>query len=104
MSDSAQAPSLDGATSGRRVPNGPPATSSPPASGSTAPQFPLPALIVMACTTLIGIVTETMPAGLLPQIARGLRVSDGSAGQLVGAYAVGAVLGAIPAVMLTRGA
>jgi predicted MFS family arabinose efflux permease len=58
----------------------------------------------MACTTFIGIVTETMPAGLLPQIAEGLRVSNGSAGQLVTAYAVGAVLGAIPAVMLTRGA
>ena len=68
------------------------------------PRFPLAALIVMACTTFIGIVTETMPAGLLPQIAGGLRVSDGAAGQLVSAYAVGAVLGAIPAVMPTRGA
>ncbi|MEU4245851.1 MFS transporter [Amycolatopsis sp. NPDC026612] len=89
MSDTTQAPAATGST---------------PASGRPAPRFPLPALIVMACTTFIGIVTETMPAGLLPQIAGGLRVSDGSAGQLVSAYAVGAVLGAIPAVMLTRGA
>ena len=58
----------------------------------------------MACTTFIGIMTETMPAGLLPQIAGGLRVSVGSAGQLVSAYAIGTVLGAIPVVMLTRGA
>ncbi|MEV6791658.1 MFS transporter [Streptomyces sp. NPDC051320] len=104
MSDSAQAPSHDGTASGSTVPDDPPATSSMSDSGATAPRFPLPALIVMACTTFIGIVTETAPAGLLPQIARGLRVSDGSAGQLVSAYAVGAVLGAIPAVMLTRGA
>ncbi len=73
-------------------------------AGRTAGRFPLAALIVMACTTFIGIVTETMPAGLLPQIAGGLGVSDGAAGQLVSAYAIGAVLGAIPAVMLTRGA
>jgi len=67
-------------------------------------RFPLPALTVMASTTFISIMTETMPAGLLPQIAGGLGVSDGAAGQLVSAYAIGTVLAAIPAVTLTRGA
>ncbi|MBB6734780.1 MFS transporter [Cohnella sp. CBP 2801] len=58
----------------------------------------------MACTVFIVIMTETMPAGLLPQIARGIGVSEGAAGQLVSAYAIGTVLAAIPAIMLTRGA
>ena len=75
-----------------------------PITTRTALRLPFPALIVMACTTFIGIMTETMPAGLLPEIARGLSVSDGAAGQLVSAYAIGTVLAAIPAVMLTRGA
>lgn len=66
--------------------------------------FPVAALVVMACTGFIVIMTETLPAGLLPQLAAGLDVSEGGAGQLVSAYAIGTVLAAIPAIMLTRGA
>ncbi|MER7311887.1 MFS transporter [Streptomyces halstedii] len=58
----------------------------------------------MACTGFIVIMTETLPAGLLPQLAAGLDVSEGGAGQLVSAYAIGTVLAAIPAITLTRGA
>ena len=47
--------------------------------------------------------TETMPAGVLPQIAAGLRTSEGVAGQLVTAYALGTVLVTIPPIVLTRG-
>ncbi|MFI0040389.1 MFS transporter [Streptomyces mutabilis] len=47
--------------------------------------------------------TETLPAGLLPQLAAGLDVSEGGAGQLVSAYAIGTVLAAIPTITLTRG-
>ncbi|MFD7506867.1 MFS transporter [Streptomyces sp. NPDC059850] len=65
--------------------------------------LPVPALLVMACTGFIVIMTETLPAGLLPQLATGLGVSEGGAGQLVSAYAIGTVLAAIPAIMLTRG-
>ncbi|WP_457518904.1 MFS transporter [Streptomyces sp. TE33382] len=49
------------------------------------------------------IMTETLPAGLLPQLAAGLDISEGGAGQLVSAYAIGTVLAAIPAITLTRG-
>lgn len=63
--------------------------------------FPVPALVVMACTGFIVIMTETLPAGLLPQLAAGLDVSEGGAGQLVSAYAIGTVLVAIPAITLT---
>lgn len=79
------------------------ATSDTPVTTRTAPRLPVAALIVMACTTFIGVMTETMPAGLLPQISRGISVSEGAAGQFVSAYALGMLLAAIPAGMLTRG-
>ena len=79
------------------------ATSDTPVTTRTGSRLPVPALIVMACTTFIGIMTETMPAGLLPQISRGISVSEGAAGQFVSAYALGMLLAAIPAGMLTRG-
>ncbi|MGW6793175.1 MFS transporter [Streptomyces chartreusis] len=56
----------------------------------------------MACTGFLVIMTETLPAGLLPQLAAGLQVSEGGAGQLVSAYAIGTVLAAIPATAWTR--
>lgn len=66
-------------------------------------RLPLPALLVMALMGFILIATETMPAGLLPQIAAGLNVTEGTAGQLVSAYALGTVVLTIPAIGFTRG-
>jgi predicted MFS family arabinose efflux permease len=66
-------------------------------------RLPWAALLVMALTGFIIIATETMPAGLLPQIATGLHVAEGAAGQFVSVYALGTVLAAIPAITLTRG-
>ncbi|MGY2743186.1 MFS transporter [Arthrobacter sp. UYCu723] len=66
-------------------------------------RLPLAALLVMALMGFILIATETMPAGLLPQIAAGLSTSEGTAGQLVSAYALGTVIATMPAVALTRG-
>ncbi|WPB59389.1 MFS transporter [Xylophilus sp. GOD-11R] len=54
-------------------------------------------------TGFICIVTETLPAGLLPQIATGLGVSQAFAGQMVTAYALGSVIAAIPLTIATRG-
>ncbi|MEG6507995.1 MFS transporter [Methyloligella sp. 2.7D] len=51
----------------------------------------------------ITILTEALPAGLLPQIAGGLGVSEAAAGQLVTLYAVGSLLAAIPLTTLTQG-
>jgi predicted MFS family arabinose efflux permease len=66
---------------------------------------PLPslALLIMALTGFVLIASETMPAGLLPQIAAGMHVSEAAAGQLVSAYALGTVIAAIPATVATRG-
>lgn len=79
-------------------------TSPTPVRERAHESLPVPALVVMALTGFIVIMTETLPAGLLPQLAAGLDVSEGGAGQLVSAYAIGTVLAAIPAITLTRGA
>ena len=63
--------------------------------------FPWAALLLMALTGFILIATETMPAGLLPQIAAGMGVAEGTVGLYVSAYALGTVIAAIPAVSLT---
>nr|WP_246208209.1 MFS transporter [Pseudomonas karstica] len=54
-------------------------------------------------TGFICIVTETLPAGLLPQISDGLAISQSLAGQMVTAYALGSVLAVIPLTIATRG-
>jgi predicted MFS family arabinose efflux permease len=66
-------------------------------------RFPWAALLVMALMGFLLIATETMPAGLLPQIASGLNVTEGTAGQFVSAYALGTVIAAMPAIAATRG-
>lgn len=66
-------------------------------------RLPAAALLIMALTGFVLIASETMPAGLLPQIAAGMDVSEAAAGQLVSAYALGTVIAAIPATVATRG-
>ncbi|MCL3862128.1 MFS transporter [Actinotalea sp. K2] len=78
-------------------PIGPPVATAPP------DRLPVTALAVMALAGFIVITTETLPAGLLPQLVAEYAVSEGTAGQLVAAYALGTVGAAIPAMALTRG-
>ncbi|WP_197480288.1 MFS transporter [Pseudomonas oryzihabitans] len=52
-------------------------------------------------TGFICIMTETLPAGLLPEIAQGLTVSPALAGQTVTAYAAGSLVAAIPLTLAT---
>lgn len=65
----------------------------------------LPALplVLMALSGFIIIMTETLPAGLLPQLAHAFDVSDGTAGQLITVYALGTVVAAIPTIAMTQG-
>ncbi|WP_433328411.1 MFS transporter [Spirillospora sp. CA-294931] len=74
-------------------------------TGTGGPVERLPVWRLLAFTTagFLAIMTETMPAGLLPGIGAGLGVSEGLAGQLVTAYAIGSVAAAIPVIALTRG-
>ena len=64
--------------------------------------LPVGALILLALTGFTAIVTETLPAGLLRQVAGDLNVSQELAGQLVSVYAVGSVVAAIPLISLTQ--
>ncbi|MEA9985759.1 MFS transporter [Subtercola sp. RTI3] len=50
----------------------------------------------------LGILNETVPAGLLPEIARSLRVSESAAGQIITVYAIATALTAIPLNALLR--
>ena len=68
-----------------------------------AERLPMAALLALAMTGFICIVTETLPAGLLPQIGEGLGVTQSVAGQMVTAYALGSLLAAIPLTIATRG-
>lgn len=65
-------------------------------------RLPLSGLMALALLGFIAILTETLPAGLLPQIGSSLGVSDALTGQLVTSYALGSVLAAIPGVVLLR--
>nr|WP_166776456.1 MFS transporter [Xanthomonas sp. CFBP 8151] len=51
----------------------------------------------------ITILTEALPAGLLPQMANGLRVSEAWVGQTVTIYAIGSLMAAIPLTVATQG-
>ncbi|WP_042163277.1 MFS transporter [Paenibacillus gorillae] len=73
------------------------------AANADTGRLPWAALLALAMAAFICIFTETIPAGLLPQISEGLAVSEGMAGQLVTLYAIGSVAAAIPLTTATRG-
>lgn len=66
-------------------------------------RLPWAGLLALAMAGFICILTESLPAGLLPQIAQDLGVREAFAGQLVTLYAIGSLLAAIPLTTATRG-
>lgn len=69
----------------------------------TNTRLPLAGLLALATTGFITLLTETMPAGVLPEISRDLGVSESTAGQSVTVFAIGAILAAIPLTKATIG-
>lgn len=67
------------------------------------PALPWAGLLALSMAAFITILTEAMPAGLLPSIGQGLGVSEAAAGQLVTFYAVGSLVAAIPLTTVTQG-
>lgn len=61
------------------------------------------ALATLAAMGFVLVAAETMPAGLLPVIARDLDTSEGLIGQFISVWALGTVILTIPALALTRG-
>eukprot|EP01038_Epipyxis_sp_PR26KG_P000543 gene543-762_t len=66
-------------------------------------RLPLSGLLALAAAGFITVLTEAMPAGLLPQIGESLAVAPALVGQLVTVYAIGSLVAAIPLVAFTRG-
>lgn len=60
------------------------------------------ALLPLTTTAFLMIVTETMPAGVLPAMAQDLDVAPSAIGLLVSVYALASAAAAIPVVALTR--
>lgn len=79
------------------------ATSQTHFSGSPADRLPWAALLVLTMAGFICILTETLPAGLLPNISEDLGISEALAGQFVSVFALGSLAAAIPIIAATRG-
>ncbi|MBB6733990.1 MFS transporter [Cohnella zeiphila] len=71
-------------------------------SVSRTDRLPIWSLLALSMAGFMAIMTETMPAGLLLQIGRGLGISEALAGQFVTLFAVGSVAAAIPLMTATR--
>ncbi|WP_420064188.1 MFS transporter [Pectobacterium colocasium] len=66
-------------------------------------RLPVASLLALATAAFITILTEALPAGLLPQMAQGLSVSEAWVGQTVTIYAIGSLVAAIPLTAATQG-
>ncbi len=56
---------------------------------------------LMASVTFVGILSELVPSGILPQMAHGLGVEQSEVGFLVGVYALASAVAAIPLISAT---
>lgn len=69
---------------------------------NTVEKLPVLQLLAFTLAGFLAIMTETLPAGLLPQISQGLAITEAQAGQFITLYALGSVIAAIPVITLTR--
>ncbi|MDR0244593.1 MAG: MFS transporter [Burkholderia sp.] len=81
-------PSMDGRVAGQPA--------------QAAVRLPVANLLALATAAFITILTEALPAGLLPLMSADLRVPEALIGQLVTVYALGSIVAAIPLVAATR--
>ncbi|MFI7440761.1 MFS transporter [Nonomuraea indica] len=65
--------------------------------------LPLAALTALATAAFVTVLTEALPAGVLPAMSAGLGVSESATGQLVTVYAAGTAISAIPLTAATAG-
>lgn len=67
------------------------------------PRLPLGGLLALATIGFITVMTEAMPAGILPAMSADLEVDEAAAGQTVTAYAIGSGVAALPLTAATIG-
>lgn len=63
--------------------------------------FPWVLMILMSSVTFVGILSELMPSGVLPQMMTDLEITEGQTGNLVGYYAIASAIFAIPLISMT---
>lgn len=69
----------------------------------TPSPLPIASLLALAMAAFITILTEALPAGLLPKMAQDLAVSEAWVGQTITIYAIGSLLAALPLTAATQG-
>ncbi|MEW1721863.1 MFS transporter [Streptomyces sp. NPDC093109] len=74
-----------------------------PSPAAVAPGLPLWGLLALFTAAFTAVMTELLPAGLLPGMSRSLGVSEGRVGFLVTGYAAASFLAAIPLTAALRG-
>jgi predicted MFS family arabinose efflux permease len=70
-------------------------------AGAEDQTLPLPALLALSTAAFITVLTEALPAGVLPAMSADLHVSESATGQLVTIYAIGTAVSTIPLVAAT---
>lgn len=76
-------------------------TSPSPAAAVHQPRFPALIALLFGAVGFISLLTEVLPAGVLPALAADLGVSQSLAGQSTGVFALGCIVAAIPLTMAT---
>ncbi len=64
-------------------------------------KFPWLILVLMSSVTFMGILSELVPSGILPEMSEGLNVSYSAIGLLVSVYAIASAVGTIPLITWT---
>jgi predicted MFS family arabinose efflux permease len=66
-------------------------------------RLPLASLLALSTAAFLTIMTEALPAGILPAMSIDLGISESAAGQTVTIYAIGSIVAAIPLTTATVG-
>ncbi|HEY5987026.1 MAG TPA: MFS transporter [Streptosporangiaceae bacterium] len=80
-----------------------PSANASPATVIDTPRLPLWGLLALSTAAFIDVMTDLLPAGLLPQMSGDLQVSEERIGLLVGAFAIASSVAAIPVTAALRG-
>ncbi|MDT0328658.1 MFS transporter [Nocardiopsis lambiniae] len=73
----------------------------PSPEGAKDQGLPWVPLLALATAAFVGILTEALPAGMLPEMSRSLSVSESAMGQALTVYAIASAVTAIPLFALT---
>src|SRR3954447_16613691 len=65
-------------------------------------RLPMAGLLALFTAGFLGIINETIPAGLLPEMSRSLGLSESAVGQTVTVYALATAFTAIPLNVLLK--